>query len=269
MSKPYSVCLIGNSHVAALKMAWSKRAPKLADGFSLRFFSAQNYMMAHIALKGRMLVPGRADLAEKLRFTSDGLDRIELDDYDAFVIVGSGFGIDVPKLRGVGGAPSHLGFARIDNLVSEACFDAVLEATFAGTHAISLIDMIRQVTQAPIVLVGAPFMSERLLEDDEIKDDLHMKDRAALGPYIARARAIAERVAAARGADVIWQDESTVAMPGFTRHTFNRGAVRFNLRDGAMPEFDDKHGNEDYGHLVMTKVVARLDELSGGRVLAA
>src|ERR1700743_1038311 len=269
MSKPFSVCLIGNSHVAALKMAWSKRAPKTADGFSLRFFSAQNYMMNHIELEGRVLVPGRADLAEKRRFTSDALDRIVIDDYDAFIVVGSGFGIDVPKIRGICGTPAHQGFARIDTLVSEACFDQILEKTFAETRAITLIEMIRTVSpKAPIILIGAPFMSERMLLDDAVKADLHMTDGTALGPYVARARATAERVAAEHGAEVVWQDDSTVAMPGFTRHAFNRGAIRFNMRDGSMREFDDRHGNEDYGHLIMTKVIARLDTLSGGRVLA-
>lgn len=266
MATRFSVCVIGNSHVAALKLAWTKRALKVCDGLGLTFFSAQNHMLSGIRLKGRALVPVREELAEKLRFTSDGLGRIDLDRYDAFVVVASGFGIDVPKILRRCGTVAHRRFAPVETLVSAACFDAVLEQTVAESCAIMLIDMIRRVSRAPVVLVAAPFMSERLVEDElEFRTD----DPAPLGAFVEHAKKIAERVAAARQCEPIWQDESTVALPGFTRKAFNRNPVRFTMRTNWMPAFDDKHGNEDYGHLAMTRILDRLDEMSGGRVRGA
>lgn len=263
----FSLCIIGNSHVAAVKQAWTNRAPKVRNGVTVTFFSAQNYMMSHIKLEGRALVPHRQDLAEKLRFTSDGKERVEIDDYDAFVVVASGFGIDLPKIRAQCGTVDHQRFSRVENMVSTACFDFVTEAAFEASRAIELIDMIRRVSQVPIILIAAPFMSDRLLADDVNRDLLHMKDTAPLEPLVAKLKATAERIAAKRASEVVWQHDSTIALPGFTRQEFNRGAVRFNMRDGKQPEFDDKHGNEDFGYLSLMAALNRLHELSGGRVL--
>jgi hypothetical protein len=252
------VCIIGNSHVAALKLAWTNGASELHRGLALSFFSAQNYMLDQIEREGRTLAPQRRDAAEKLRFTSGGLDRIEIDRYDAIVLVASGFGIDIPKLRSQCGTPAHEDFSRVEQLVSTACFDAVLEATFESSRAIALIDMIREVApDKTVVLAAAPYMSARLLDGN---DELHMREPAALRELVARARAIGERVAAERGCPVIWQDKSTVAKPGFTHRAFNRDAARFSLRDGwTLKEADDKHGNEAYGRLVLAAVLGRLE----------
>lgn len=254
MGKPKRICILGNSHVAALKLAWSKDAE---TGVALRFFSAQNHMLDHMVRVGRALMTPGGGATEKLRFTSDGLDRIEIDDYDAIALIASGFGIGIPKLRSQCGTLGHQGFSRVERLVSASCFDAVLEATFEASRAILLIDMIREVApDKQIVLAAAPYMSDRLLDGNA---DLHLREPAALHALVARARAIAERVAAKRDCPVIWQDEATVAVPGFTRRAFNRDAARFSMSRGwSLQPSDDRHGNEAYGRLVLAALLARL-----------
>jgi hypothetical protein len=259
--------MIGNSHVAALKTAWNNSRPKLHAGFSLSFFAVQKAMFRHIALQDRVLVPEHDDVAAQLQARSDGLDRVEIDRYDAIVMVGSGFGIDLPDMRSLCGTLDQQRFMQVDHLVSQACFDAALEQSLEESPAIALIDRIRTVSEMPILMVPTPYFSERLLQSDEGRAQFPLTDRAALARCVARARASAERVAASHGCEVLWQDESTVAAPGFTRLAFNHGALVFNL-PGARKGYDDRHGNEDFGRLAMSQVLGRLDAISRGRVLA-
>ncbi|HTT98313.1 MAG TPA: hypothetical protein VMF58_09705 [Rhizomicrobium sp.] len=268
MSKSYRLCIIGNSHVAALKMAWSKTAFDVRDDFALSFFAVQKYMFRHIGLKDRALVPTQDDVAAELQFRSDGLDRVDIERYDAIAMVGSGFGVDMSYFRSLGGTPDYLGFTHVDPLVSEACFDAVLDNAFEDSPAITLIDLIRSVSEIPIVMFPTPYLSERVLESEVGKRDFHLADRTALARCVARARAAGERIAAKRNCTVIWQDDATVGVPGFTSSTFNRGSVLFNVPDGNPMRYDDRHGNEEFGRLAMNQVLGYLDAISGGRVLA-
>jgi hypothetical protein len=263
--KPFSVCLIGNSHVAALKLAWSNHPPSLQDGFAITFFSAQNHLMTAIERKGNALISGNESLAEKLRYTSGGLDRIEVRDYDAFVLVGSGFGIDVLRL---GEECGTLAPGEGEHVLSQACLSASVEAYLGKSMALKLAAMIRAVTDAPIVLVGAPFVSERLLQDEPQSTQPWLKDPAFLERFVASCRAAGERVARRAGCEIVWQAESTYTLPGFTSETFNRNPARFSMRGFRTPEFDAKHGNEDYGVLMLGKILERLDGISGGHVMA-
>jgi len=263
---PFSVCMIGNSHVAALKLAWSNRAPQVKDGFALTFFSAQNRLMNRIARDGARLVAGSEELAEKLRYTSGGKDTIELRSYDAFVLVGSSFGVDVLRLSEECGtiAPGEG-----EHLLSQACLSAAVEAYMDKSTALQLVRMIRDVTGAPIVLVGAPFVSERELMDPPFSERPWLRDRAFLEPFVASCRAAGERVAGRTGCEIVWQAQGTYTLPGFTSEVFNKNPIRFTMRSAAAPEFDAKHGNEDYGALMLSAILSKLDAVSGGRVLPA
>ena len=262
----FSVCMIGNSHVAALKLAWSNRPPEIKDGTTITFFSAQNRLMSRIERKGAKLVSGSEELAEKLRYTSGGQDSIKLKEYDAFVLVGSGFGIDIPRLTEECGTIAPAGG---EKLMSQSMLSATVEAHMEKSMSLQLSRTIREVTDVPIVLVGAPFVSERELLEPPLSGQPWLKDKAFLVPYVEACRAAGERVAKRAGFSIVWQAEETYALPGFTSETFNRNPVRFQMRGPNTPEFDAKHGNEDYGVLMLGRILERLDTLSGGRVLAA
>jgi hypothetical protein len=264
--KSYSLCIIGNSHVAAIKQAWTNRAPAVASDFSLTFFSAQNKYMARLKLEGRVLVPDSEFLERKLSFTSDGISRIEVDSYDVFVFIGSGFCVDVEKICDDGSTIAGLKFG-LKNLVSRACFAAVVEARLRETLLVELVEKVSALSKAPVLLATAPYLSENALGDDTLRDDPRFRDHEFLTEIVAIGRAAAQRVAAQLGAEIIWQDDSTVGIPGFTKAEFGLNPVRFAMRGGKSPVTDRRHGNEDYGFLVLMKILRRLDELSGGRVL--
>jgi len=93
----FSICFLGNSHVAAIKQAWTNREPAVAPDVSLTFFSAGTHLLQRLQLKDGVWMAGSEPLREKLAYTSDGLESIALKTFDAFVLFGSGFGLDIPK----------------------------------------------------------------------------------------------------------------------------------------------------------------------------
>ncbi|HVU20243.1 MAG TPA: hypothetical protein VHE09_05885 [Rhizomicrobium sp.] len=93
----FSICLIGNSHVAAIKQAWTNRGPVVQPDVSVDFFSAGTRLLSALTLEGTLWRAATGPLREKLAYTSGGQEDIELSRYDAFVMMGSGFGLDIPK----------------------------------------------------------------------------------------------------------------------------------------------------------------------------
>jgi hypothetical protein len=92
---------------------------------------------------------------------------------------------------------------------------------------------------------------------------------AFLRAFVGSCRAAGERVAKRAGCEIVWQADGTYTLPGFTSEVFNRNPARFSMRGFRTPEFDAKHGNEDYGVLMLGKILDHLDGRSGGRVLGA
>ena len=266
--KPYSLCVLGNSHTGAFKQAWSNRKPAVAPGFALTFFAASNFHLENLSCRDGALVPGHLDLAEKFRNTSQGKDRIALADYDALVLIGANFGIDVAAICAKEGTVEHLKWKSLKRVYSHACFSAGLAAEFEATLAIKLADQIRSVSNIPVLLCPKPYPSEKLLREPELAKASRFRDAELLGLVVAEAKAVAAAVAARRSCEILWQDEDTIQIPGFTKAEFGLGAVHLNDRKNA-PEDDARHMNEEFGFRSLMVALNRLDDISGGRVLGA
>jgi hypothetical protein len=260
----FSLCVVGNSHVAAFKQAWDKRRPALRDGVEATFFSAQNRLMKDMVPKGKSLVAAGDLLAEKLRYTSGGLDRIDIDRYDAFLVVGAGFGIDVPRLIEDCGVTTPWRFDAMGPPLSHRCLQAVIEAYNEDSMAVRLIEAVQRVSDAPVLVAGAPYVSERVAQDE---DQPWLKDNGFVEAFVDCARRAAEATAARHKVEIVWQRPETIARTGFMNETFNTTPARFEMRTKAPP-FDVKHGNLDYGAMMLADALARLDQLTGGRLLA-
>ncbi len=267
-AQDYAICILGNSQVAALKQAWTNRAPRVATGCTVTFFAAQNHLLEQLECRAGALVPLHRDVEDLLMQTSGGKDHIAFDDYDAFILVGMGFGINVPKLCEECCVVENLESRLVGHLLSHACFAAMIEASLEESLLVQFLDKIRPHTGAPIVACSAPFLSERILTRPPHRGDPRLRDRAFLDLVVGRGRAAASRVAAKRDAEVLWQDDSTVGLPGFTRSEFGVGALILKSEQSDLRD-DGKHMNEDYGLLMLTALLRRLDDLSDGRVLAA
>jgi hypothetical protein len=260
----YAVCVLGNSHTAALQRAWRNRLAAAVPNVTLTFFAARSQKLRHVALKEGTLVPDDDDLAESLAMTSGGLSQVELGRYDAFLMAGLGARITLTSLCTEHGTVDHLQWGAVEHLVSRTCFRAMLAAGLTDNLAFWLLDRIRESgSAAPVLICPTPFYSDIELERPMLRKHPRLSDAAFRARVIDEGKAIAFEEAARHGGEIVWQDDSTIGSPGYTKRAFTHNALRL----GKEASDDGKHMNEDYGGIVLTKAFERLDQLSGGRVL--
>ena len=176
MTETLKVCVLGNSHLASMKTGWDLVRDAFPD-HELTFFGAPKAMMDDLSLEGNCLVPGNEKLRRKLNGFSNGLDAIDIDAFDAFIVVGLQFGPRrLAQLYRTHRSMSFEWRSALNELapmvskdepvtaISERLFSDAIIAGLTDTMAIRIIDMIRDVTEKPIYLVSAPYFSELALE---------------------------------------------------------------------------------------------------------
>jgi hypothetical protein len=261
-AKPYSACVLGSSHSACVKNAWSHRDLGTAQGFSMTFFAAKSVSLRQLDYRDGALVPNNPKLAEMLELTSGGLNRIEIGKYDAFVLIALNFAADLPEIcerYRVISQPSTEPDQRW--LLSRACFQALIASELRRSLAIELARKLRALTDRPILICPKPFPAVSIVAPGPECDP------AALGPAFALYVAAATQVAEENGAEMVWPPAETMVVPGFTKRQYAEGGLRMQGKQSDKTQADGKHMNEDYGALVCDSVLRKLDELSDGNVL--
>lgn len=262
--KDYSICVIGNSHAAALNMAWKKRLAPVTSGVSFTFFAAMSQHLRQLEFEDGVLSPATRELSDKLAATSGGRTRIKLSQYDAFVLAGLGVRIALPALCEDHGIVDHLKWGPVKYLVSRNCFDAMIRTAFADNLAFDLLDIVRKVSKRPVLICPTPYRTETDLEKPSLRDHRRLRDAKFRGLVVENAMRVADDVAARRKGEVLWQEESTIGTPGYTKAEFARGALRLEKTGD-----DGMHMNEDFGYLTVVAILRKLDEMTNGDVLGA
>lgn len=263
--KDLSICVIGNSHAAAIKQAWSNRTPGSAGGVSLTFFCAKAVLMRSMELRGGALVPTDPALADMFRYTSGGHDRIEIARYDAFILIGLGFRFSLIQICDNCGTIEHTKWGPIETIVSKACFNAMIQSHLESM-ALDLMADIRKCTDRPILICPTPFRTEEDLRENLVRRNPRLAEPEFCAALMDDVEAIGSALVARHNGEVVWQDENTVSLPGFTQREFSFGAVRFSEGDAEAGDADGMHMNEDYGRIMLAAALARLDapaELGG------
>ncbi len=86
------VCVIGNSQISTIKLGWDASKARY-PAVELSFFGSIAQSLNSARADGRSIVPTSKDLERAFRLTSGGSDRLCVDDYDIFLIVGSGLAV--------------------------------------------------------------------------------------------------------------------------------------------------------------------------------
>lgn len=82
-----NLCVLGDSHVAAMKNAWDKISIEY-PGLEITFFAARENGLSDLYLTDDCLVPNNSELSKSLVLTSKGKDKIEILNYDIFLVYG-------------------------------------------------------------------------------------------------------------------------------------------------------------------------------------
>lgn len=247
------VCIIGNSHLGAFKLALDgEQIEGVSDRYEFDTFGSIRASLLQTEIKTGKLVPTRDDVAKNFEKTSGGQSEIKLADYDAFVIAvrNSPFWIR-PFLSDTDIVP-----------VSERMIQAI-HADFLKDWSIDFTrTLARAAPKARVFFVGRPlnsdkdFVAKRVLpqlkgEDgagaSAIKDQILLRLRQAV-----RDMPVAENVTLVRPPDHLLDRHQL-----FTKSEYARGAVKADTGLRQVFKADDtQHMNGDYGREMLVHMLA-------------
>lgn len=250
----FNIGVVGNSHIASFSLGWDR----LKDEFpsiALTFFGGIKGTISKLQVDRDMLVPTTPRAREALVWTSGGLDHIP-GNMDAYLVVGMRFSF-----------PHVLEFVRkhrtLDiydadenhHLVSESFLRAGLDdMVFANGSAAVMIGQLRQITEAPITLIPAPYMTTEVLTDPPYAKFWGQETLRLFAWRIYRDEIERTRKTIA----VVEQPASTVIDDMFTRPEYRRGAIR--LVEGLSTEHkerDYRHMNANFGAVCLGQILAK------------
>jgi len=229
------VCILGNSHAAALKLGWDDLRATYPHA-ELVFFASQAMSMSGLTVDGQDLVPSTESLKNRITYTSGGLSRVAVRDFDAFLVYSLGFWLPA-----------------LDARLSSAVVGAALQDGFETTLNWKLCHMLAGLTEAPIFTGHSP---------------LHARAKPwATRPYsYGRATEAFERTGNPRF-QLLRQPAETLSGVWGTKMHFSKGSVRLETRSGLK---DIPHGKDDVAHMnaafgafCVKALLSRLSDMPG------
>lgn len=162
------VCILGDSHIGPLYAAFS--ACGFLGAYRPTFFAIRTGLAQGFTLSGRILAAGSAELETELGNTSGGLNQIDIDKYDEFVIIGLGFWMGSILYNYHGFASDGMpGSAGARYILSDACYMAVCKDIVSRCEALRIAGMIRSLCSKPVTVVCAPNPGLGLTEEQIVK----------------------------------------------------------------------------------------------------
>ncbi len=261
------VCVLGASHVGAIRAAWLQ-SNAAALPYTLNFFAAPNRHFSRLDVRDGALAAttkvGRAAFAQTC-----GRDRLVLSDYDAMLIVGCGMSVlaavslywqarflALPSMRNA--STRQLAKAI---LVSQPCFLQALTDRITDAEASGIARLLRQSTPAQIMVASQPRPSAAVLDAKGgfggLRGVQRRGDAAALSDLYDQAAADALHGVAS----YLPQPAASVEQALFTAHHYSAGALRLGVHDDPVQthQVDDYlHGNVAYGALVLDQIAGAI-----------
>lgn len=218
------ICVLGNSHVASLKLGLEK-LPGATKSASMEFFASRASALGALRLQENRLVPMNDNLARSIAHTSGGKSEVALDEYDAFLVYGLGFRLPVVE-------------AQLSAAVRrQVCRDSLSQAL-----NFRMCSMLRQATRKPVYVGHDP-----------------QEAQGRKSPAVARSlpyEAVYELMRgelAREDVRLVAQPRQTFANSWFTKPEYSAGSTRLDIGDAKSNELhsdvDNKHMNGEFGRI--------------------
>jgi len=255
---PRRICVIGNSHLAAVKLGWE--AVETGETEAV-FLSATGPRLRDLAVVDGVLTAPEpvATLMRELT----GVSAVAVAEVDAFVLVGLRFSVN----RAVQVFTTHRTWAANDpaagggaHLVSAGCFSGAVRNLLETSMALILAARIRSASRAPLFIIPQPAASERVLQmttaETAVWRDIvrHRRTSELNETYLASCAAV-ER---ARDVRVLQQPRTTIVNDMFTMSTFDSPPFDQSGKPVRGGTIDPFHTNGAYGALVVAELLAQL-----------
>ena len=201
-----SICLIGNSHLGALKLGWPSIETEFPE-MNLDFYASAGDSL-ELVVSGNRLEPATDSIRQRLAYTSQKNGDIEAT-YDAYVVCG----LQLSFVRAMqayrktlaGLRKSGKPYREITETATEKMYETLRPLLYAD-----VLSKLRQITKAPVYLIATPLPAfERHPEIKKFGDYL---TKALLPAY----HTACERVAGEFEASFVAQPAETTAPLEFT-----------------------------------------------------
>ncbi|MEX0282989.1 MAG: hypothetical protein AB3N23_00105 [Paracoccaceae bacterium] len=249
------VCIIGNSHLGAYKLAIDgPDIPNVSDRFEFDTFGSIRASLNHTRIINGKLVPQKKNVTENFQKTSGGQSEIDLKRYSAFVIT-------------VRNSPYWIRPYLLDTQLGPLS-DAMVQAIhtdFLDDWSIHLTASIAEaVPKARVFFVGRPFNSERDFLAKRVLPQLEGPDAVGASVVLdtlmmrlsraVRNSDLPDNVTLMRAPDHLLDDSKL-----FTRAKYSRGAAdaQTGMRQ-VFKEDDTQHMNGVYGAEMLQHMLSGL-----------
>lgn len=238
------ICVLSNSHAASLQGAVEAVQKDTGDVFTI--FAAPNRGMKQVKLDAdkKRLVPSKDGIEDFFRLTSEGLQHIEIADYDAFLL--HGLFIQPP---------------RFDKRHSQALRAEVAKEILGTSEATSLAQKVREATSVPILVSPEPLPAD-FEEDDETT--VRIDANAPQNPSdLAEVWQVLSDNFPLSDVNWLWQDPSTIGTRMNTKRSYSTGSQRVQVTAKEDHNLRDvRHMNAKYGDVVLRMASARLKSMA-------
>lgn len=245
------LCVIGNSHVAALKDGWPL-ANGLAQHVQAEFFGClKEGMKSFAVLAGGKLGPSEAEAAAFFKDIATTGDFVEPGRYDAFILSGMKF-FPNGLIRNYAdyATPSTHNHQSARQFVTDATLEQALWDELKDGMMLHTARLLKQHTDAPIFIAWQPFLSDSL-SDIDWRDALYRSIvENSDGAFIQRIMHGIDMRLEAEGFKVLWQPKKTVLEGVMTHRSYSVGSRQFRAGGGKEHRaLDVFHMNADFGRL--------------------
>ncbi len=250
------LCVIGNSHIGAIRRGWDT-VERDYQNSSIDFFGSTGDSIKTLANIDGVLSSPDETVRAMLHRTSGGRESIVPASYDAFVVVGLGLSTDA--VANVYRRFRPFTFAKADmRLISRACVAAAVSGLMQASLALQTARLVRSVSMAPIFCIPAPQPSS-LIQDEPVADAEWLSERALIDGLYELIMATAARIEAAEGFRFLWQPAETMEMGYYSRREFGLNSVNlFGKPKGDQDQLF--HMGPEYGAIVVRALFATLEE---------
>jgi len=247
------LCLIGNSHLVAIRNGWRDGDPFTAP-FKSTFFPAEDTAFSDLVVDGDRLVAGSEGLADQMRKLC-GATEIRVRDYSAFVVVA--LSVQIGHLHNLYSRHRLVEHATPDtHIISRPALRAAIRDQFRKSAAARTVQKIRQIApSAPIAFIPEPLLSQNVTE------------HKVLGPFWrgqhVETLANVYKEAVSQMADEldvigVYQPDETIMAPGFTDKKYSEGVTLW--KRNRVRDYDHRHMNAAFGRLMLECALPRLQE---------
>jgi hypothetical protein len=245
-----AICVIGDSHVAALKQGWDNVQGEFHD-VRLSFLAAPGGRLKNLAVVNGKLAPASDELRRALLNNAGGISEIG-GGYDGYIVCGLKFGVSyVAQIQ----QRYRLAPAANDDRhpLSEDCLLRAAAGSLHTSVAAQTVMKLRQITDAPIGLLPIPMRNEEepIFKWPWIRQNAEEKTVAAVFAIAC------DRLEKDLNIQIFQQPAATLSSPLSTKSSYAQGATRLSGKlIGELRGDDYRHMNASYGALCLRRILA-------------